>query len=245
MPTNQDRVDLYRRLAAPFPEEAVERTRGDVTRRGYDTTGIKYQYVVNRLNEVLGVGGFRVEREFSVRDKEARSGQQMFDVTCDLVMQLGTWEAGQFLPFAEARGTGGHVSACEADARKGAFTNGLKKCAAMFGCGRQAYEGTLDDDNVPADLRTEEPATGRSRLAEVSPVSAPRGAGSGRITSAQMAKLRELVDQVRGGDWDGFRADVRELHNVDVTYLSRSVASELIGGLIAESRQAPRKRGAA
>jgi hypothetical protein len=221
-----DTKAIYKALAAPFADEAVERTRGDVTRRGYDTTGIKYQYVVNRLNEVLGVGGFRVERQFSVREKEARSGQPMFDVTCDLTMWLGTWEAGQFVPFAEAQGTGGHVAASEADAKKGAFTNGFKKTAAFFGVGRQAYEGTLDDDNVPADGAPPPPPP-----PEVVP------ATGGRVTQAQLAKLRAIVDE-RGIVWAEFRDQVREDRGVTPEFLSRRAASDLISQLIARQRGA-------
>jgi hypothetical protein len=44
---------LYAALAAPFPEDCIQRTRAQTTGKGYDTTGIGYQHVVNRLNEVL------------------------------------------------------------------------------------------------------------------------------------------------------------------------------------------------
>ena len=36
-----------------------------------------------------------------------------------------------------------------ADALKGAITNGFKKTAAFWGVGRDAYAGTIDDDNTP------------------------------------------------------------------------------------------------
>ena len=57
--TNEEKKKLYAALSAPFPEEAIERTDGKLTGKSYSTTGIKYQYVANRLNEVLGVGGWR------------------------------------------------------------------------------------------------------------------------------------------------------------------------------------------
>jgi hypothetical protein len=71
---------------------------------------------------------------------------------------LGEWRDGAFATFAEAIADGGHTAMTEADARKGAFTNGFKKAAAFFGVGRQAYEGTLDDDSVPADEARVRPA---------------------------------------------------------------------------------------
>ena len=228
--------EVYRRLAEPFPEEAIQRTRADETRRGYNTTGIGYQFVVNRLNEVLGVGGFRVAREFTLREKQSRSGMPMVEATCDLVLQLGSWEAGQFIPFAEAPGTGGHLAASEADAKKGAFTNGFKKAAAFFGVGRQAYEGTLDDDNVPApDCRGPQPSQRRrppARSAAATNSDVPQRVTNGRVTSAQLAKLRQLVDQV-GGDWQRFREHVRGKHGINVEYTDMKLASALIDELIA------------
>ena len=250
MYTPDDLRDIYRRLAEPFPDEAIERTRGAVTKRGYDTTGVRYQHVVNRLNEVLGVGGFRVQREFVVREKQTRSGFTMIEATCDLTMQLGQWVDGNFAPFAEAVGTGGHSSATEADAKKGAFTNGFKKTAAFFGVGRQAYEGTLDDDNVPpvdADNegpppggRSWPPNGGNGRTARAAPASTAkengRSNGNGRVTSAQLSKLRELVDQI-GGEWPSFREHVREAHGVNVEYADKKLASELIDDLLATVRK--------
>jgi hypothetical protein len=46
---------------------------------------------------------------------------------------------------------GGPLASSEADARKGSYTNAFKKAAAFFGVGRQAYEGSLDDDNLPGE----------------------------------------------------------------------------------------------
>jgi hypothetical protein len=146
-----DRKRIYAALAAPFPPEAIERTDGRMTGRGYSTTGLKYQWIANRLNEVLGLGGFRVSRKVSVREVATAKGRPAFDATCEIVLQLGEWRDGQFVPFAEAVGDGGHTAMSQADAIKGAFTNGFKKTAAFFGVGRQAYEGTLDDDNQPVE----------------------------------------------------------------------------------------------
>ena len=38
--TNDERKKIYQLLSAPFPEEAIERTEGRVTGRGYNTTGL-------------------------------------------------------------------------------------------------------------------------------------------------------------------------------------------------------------
>jgi endogenous inhibitor of DNA gyrase (YacG/DUF329 family) len=231
--------EIYRRLAEPFPEEAVERTKASMTRKGYDTTGLKYQYIVNRLNEVLGVGGFRVQREFSIRDKQTKNGYPMCEVTCDLVIQLGQWVDGQFQVFAEATGTGGHTSSTEADAKKGAFTNGFKKVAAFFGVGWRAYAGVIDDDNQPAP-NYEPSATNHDN--DWDGQNAPtenwgdQSRSNGRVTSKQIGKMRELVDEL-GGEWSGFRQHVTEKHGVRVEYADRKLASSLISGLMTSVRK--------
>jgi len=213
--------NIYLELSKPFPEEAIERTKGAETHKGYDTTGIKYQYVVNRLNEVLGIGGFRVDREFTMLEKTSSSGKPMYEATCDIVMQLGSWDNGAFIPMAEAVATGGHSSSNVADAKKGAFTNAFKKAAAFFGCGWQAYAGILDDDNVPQHQTGDSPS-GADRKPEPP---------SGRVTHAQLGKLRQLVDQV-GASWDDFKAHVHGRYNKQVQYISKREASQLIDELI-------------
>jgi hypothetical protein len=147
--TSEEKKKLFKILSAPFTDEAIERTNGRVTGKGYDTTGIKYIYIVARLNEVLGIGGYRTDQSVKVREGTTAKGRTVFDASCDLTLQLGEWMDGKFVAFAEAFATGGHQSVSEADARKGSYTNAFKKAAAMFGCGQQAYMGTLDDDNTP------------------------------------------------------------------------------------------------
>ena len=60
--TSAEKKAIYAALAAPFPEHCIQRTEGRLTGRGYDTVGYGYQHVANRLNEVLGVGGWRAHR---------------------------------------------------------------------------------------------------------------------------------------------------------------------------------------
>ncbi|ACG72771.1 conserved hypothetical protein [Anaeromyxobacter sp. K] len=61
--TPEQKKKLYQALCAPFPPEAVERTDGSKTGRGYDTAGVKVQWIIDRLNEVVGIGNWRVTRE--------------------------------------------------------------------------------------------------------------------------------------------------------------------------------------
>src|SRR3954471_24497720 len=108
--TDNDKKRIYKELAAAFTDEAIERSDGRVTGRGYSTTGIKYQYVVNRLNEVLGLGNWRTHREITVKPFTNIKGRPAFEATCDLVLELGEWLDGKFVPWAEALADGGHTS---------------------------------------------------------------------------------------------------------------------------------------
>jgi len=158
--------EQYQQLAAAFPDNTIERTRGSQTHKGYDTTGIKYQYVVNRLNEVLGVGCFTIDRNFRTIEGQTKRGQSFYETTCDIIMRLGEWQDGKFIACAEACGTGGHKAFTIADAEKGSFTNGFKKTAAMFGVGWQAYAGSIDDDNIPYPNGQPAPQTTQQKPAQ-------------------------------------------------------------------------------
>lgn len=252
------RKKIYAALAAPFSESCIQRTEGRLTGRGYDTTGIGYQHIVNRLNEVLGLGGFRAHRTVSVKEIKRTNGRPAFEVICDLTLELGEWVDGKFVTFAESLADGGHVASSEADARKGAFTNAFKKGAAFHGVGKQAYEGTLDDDNVPEE-HIGSPATQPTRSTNLAPVPAvpasvatqlqqtPQGyvrTGApvdtrpvqperNRLSSKQLAAIWSIARKI-GVEQAGFRAQVKARFGVQLEFLSRSQASELITNLNAQ-----------
>lgn len=213
--TDEKKKQVYASLSAPFPPDVIQRTDARDTGKGYPTSGIGYQFIVNRLNEVLGIGGFRVSRTLTVRETKTNSGRPSFEAIAEVQLALGEWVDGAFVPIAEAIGDGGHTSTSEADARKGAFTNGLKKAAALFGCGRQAYEGSLDDDNVPE--RREPARADRNRL-------------SGR----QLNALNSLARQ-HGLEQVAFRERVKRDFGVLPEYLSSEAASRLISDMSARA----------
>jgi len=242
--TREERIKLYAALAAPFPEEAIERTEGAKTGRGYDTTGVKYQYVVDRLNEVLGVGGFRTDRTITVRPITTAKGRPAFEAIAEVRLELGAWTGGEFLVFAQAWGDGGHTSMSESDARKGAYTNALKKAAGFVGPGRDAYRGTIDDDHVPTDesvapTRNVLPVTPHVAAAPRPVPHATSGAHNvrDRLSSKQYGALRSL-SQAAGYDAPRFKEFVRTKYGVEAAHLSRSQASDLIGLLIAANNGA-------
>jgi hypothetical protein len=240
--TAEEKKKIYAALSAPFPENAIQRTEGRITGRGYDTTGIGYQFICNRLNEVLGVGGWRAHRTVTVKTITTSKGREAFEAICDLTLELGSWENGDFIVFAESLSDGGHTSTSEADARKGAYTNALKKAAAMFGCGWQAFAGTLDDDNVPSDLPAE-PATHRPSSAPVPithhqqpalPPQASRMASPAparnRLTSKQLAAIWAISRKL-GHEQQAIRQHIKATFGVQPEFLTREQASQAIGAL--------------
>jgi hypothetical protein len=87
----EQKKKLYQQLCAPFPREAVERTNGKQTGRGYDAAGVKVQWIIDRLNEVVGVGNWRVTRETFVHAATTGSGRKIYEAWSDVALQLGEW----------------------------------------------------------------------------------------------------------------------------------------------------------
>ena len=237
MYTKEELKDIYNKLSQPFSEEAIERTEARSTGKPYATTGIKYQYIVNRLNEVLGIGSFKVKHEFEIRERQSKTGNFLYEAVCDLVLQLGRWDNNQYMPFAEATGTGGHIGSTLADAKKGAFTNGFKKVAAFFGVGWQAYAGCLDDDNQPCPVEVKDPFHEHFNQSK-EPTN-----GNGRITNSQLEKIQELVGEVGNGDFKAFKQYIKEQYNSTLEYLDKKTASNIISELITIARKQSSSNG--
>jgi hypothetical protein len=235
--TFEERKKIYLALSAPFGSEAIERSQGKLTGRGYDTTGIKVQFIINRLNEVLGPGGWRARRETVVREINTSNGRKAYEATSSVILELGEWTNGTFVAFADAVADGGHVALSEADARKGSYSNALKKAAAMVGgVGRQAYEGSLDDDNVPVEnvapgtAATESPKDGGQGQRTTSPATPARN----RLTSKQLNAVWALARRV-GYQQQELRSMVKTRFGVQPEFLTRDQASQVIAGLATES----------
>jgi hypothetical protein len=131
---------IYQKLSAPFSDDAIQRTKGTETKKHYDTSGIGYQYLVNRFNEVLGNQWGYDWEVLKTIEGQYGSGKPNYEIT----VKVSIWclSPGNFRTLV-----GSHISSVHGDALKGAITNSFKKTAAMWGVGRQAYEGTLDDDS--------------------------------------------------------------------------------------------------
>ena len=159
MLTAEKLSELYLELAEPLPEEAIEESFASETKKGYNTVGYGCQYLINRMNEVLGPAHWRAIDEIVVKNiGSTQGGKPIYDITMKMTVKIGNpiskesdeGTVSYFDVIAEQSSYGGHISyGTLADALKGAHTNSLKKTLALFGVGRQAYEGIPPQGNKP------------------------------------------------------------------------------------------------
>jgi hypothetical protein len=142
----ENKKSLYSKLIEAvdaLPENARQDTKGKDTKKGYDTSGYGYQFLVNVLNEVVGLGNWGMTYKILKEMKGSyQSGTEYFDITSEVTIWIMDGEKK-----AEFSNVGGHQSRTYNDALKGSITNGFKKTLSYFGVGKKAYEGTMDEDN--------------------------------------------------------------------------------------------------
>lgn len=148
---------VYEALKKPLPPEARQHVSKEENPLNFEMTGYIRQFVDNRFNDVLGVDHWAVNTAIlydGFEDEKQQEGR-MREILMKVTIVLGNWaivekpERGQplldFIPLAERTGFGGASSTSRANAYKGALTDTIKKVAAMYGVGRQAYEQTIDE----------------------------------------------------------------------------------------------------
>jgi len=166
--TVNDLNKLFPLLRAPIRQDAVEATKGHQTGKGYDTTGYGYQALVDRLNEVVGIGHWdALVTDTTYTEGKYSTGRLKFVYELNIRLEIGypvikeDPETGlpkrHWVMVAYKEMVGTHESPVRGDAYKGAYTNGLKKCVGFFGPGADAYLGIIDEDNqpLPPDLQGE------------------------------------------------------------------------------------------
>lgn len=130
---------IYEELKKPFPAEAYSVDNS----RGFNLTSIKAQYVVERLNEVLGIDGWELTGDY----KEVEGGVLFIG---SLIINDGyKGHKQEAIGFSAIKKNIG-------DAYKGAKTDALSKSASLFGLGNEVFKG-----NVAPPVKR--PATTRSR----------------------------------------------------------------------------------
>jgi hypothetical protein len=172
--------EILKELAKPLSEDAIQRTKKEETKKGYDTTGYSYQYIIDRFNEVCGEKWSFEWKLLKEIQGTYKSGAPYFDLTVEVIIVVGDWKGRSCI--------GGHTAMNYGDALKGAITNGFKKAASFWGPGREAYAGTIDDDNKPL------PDSDVNR----------NGHGSEVDTEIQKQKARQQLDGLPQNIKDGF-----------------------------------------
>jgi hypothetical protein len=116
-------------LREPFPQEALSADSS----RGFELTSIKAAYIIERLNNVFGFGGWKYRYvPFTREDNEI-----LTEVTLSVKDNENNWYS---IPNA-----GGHdmVSNRITDARKSAITDGINKCASFLEIGIDVFKGNV------------------------------------------------------------------------------------------------------
>jgi len=142
-----------------LPPEAIQRSYGVDTHKGYDTTGYGIDWLWELLVAEFGPSAIIASvADVQWEETETKSGRRKYVASLRSTIRI-MGEESEVL--AEASAFGGHEAFLRGDALKGAETNALKKALARWGIGIEAYKGTIDDDNKPLPE-----APGPSRQAE-------------------------------------------------------------------------------
>jgi hypothetical protein len=191
--------------------------------------------VVERLNEVFGLNGWRVVNEV------VENGR--------MVVVKGALKIPKYNVHIEQYG--GNDNPDRGDAYKGACTDALSKCASYLGIGMDVYKGLHDE---PLKNGSNAPASGRDRAAATASATAGRSASAdGRARNAEpttsrnmagrFSSMRSVLGAAAYGEILG-RHGYREVTNIPSLEKAREVYRELLDSFRARFSEAMRALGA-
>lgn len=166
--------EILEKLKTPLPPEAVS---PNPERPGLSV--IKVIYVVERLNDVFGLNGWRVVNQV------VESGR--------MVVVKATVTVPEYGIMIEQYG--GNDNPDRGDAYKGACTDALSKCASYLGIGMDVYKGLRDERLKVAPSSNGFPPT--SRYATGRPPSSSRKCPAG-LTTTNMAERFATIRRIIG-----------------------------------------------
>lgn len=221
-------------LERPFPAESLKKRQGP---SGIVLTYAEIQIYVDRLNEAFrGIWSWEVLRREQVEDQLIVEGR----LTAGGVTKTGMGGAA----ITRRRDGGGMVSL--ADDAKTAEADAIKRACRLLGIGRELYCADDSTDRPAVAVKTAAPQRMPAKAARPAPArqetqgAAPEkdvpAPAAGRVTTAQLAKLRELIIEA-GENWVEYRAAVRERHGINVEYADRALASTLISERLAGAQR--------
>lgn len=133
--------DIYSKLTKEFPKEAYS----ILYRKNAELTSIKAQYIVERLNEVFGLGGWRFDGEW----KEVDDGVLFFGELSYVIEEGGE---NKVFTTGTIPGFSGTDVENRGDAYKGARTDALSKAASQIGVGNEVFKGLVKVESFKAKL---------------------------------------------------------------------------------------------
>lgn len=208
--------EVIAKLGEPLPPEAVS---PNPQKPGLSV--IKVIYVVERLNEVFGLNGWRVVNEV------VENGR--------MVVVKGALKIPKYNIHIEQYG--GNDNPDRGDAYKGACTDALSKCASYLGIGMDVYKGLRDDRlkdgaGVPPE-GCDGPVVATSTTSDrrVSPASPTRNTEPTGLTSRNMAGRFTSMRSVLGPSVYSEilrRHGYREVTNIPSLEKAREVYRDLL-----------------
>lgn len=162
---------IYKALSAEFPEEALSTDNS----RGFDLTSVKAQYVIERLNEVLGLSGWRFNGSYEKPGKGV-----IFHGTLEIWIH-DRWISHAATGYSDDKKNLG-------DTYKSARTDCLSKVASYFGVANSVFKGKV------------KPVKGGSKASDRQQKSAPKedpiymGTPEQKPGFSKMAQMQRITD---------------------------------------------------
>jgi hypothetical protein len=208
-------------LTRPFAKELIRH------RQGHDGTQLDYvpvQHYVDRLNE-----GFEHNWSFELTSREIIGEQIIVEVklTADGLVKTGLGGSA-----ISRRESGGSVVSL-ADDIKMAEADALKRACRLLGIGAELYANGHEEDG--GVISSPPPANGNGNNHEQRHVGShslpptplpPRE----RLTSAQLSAIKTIARK-QGLDPSAFRQSIKSKFGIELEYLTKKQASEVISTL--------------
>lgn len=215
------KTDVLVLLSGEMPKDSIQVAKKEKTNKGYDTTGVGYQWCVNRFNEVLGTQwGYEYKILKEEKGVYKKSGTEYYDITVEMSIWIGNEDTVRVC-------IGGHIAVVYADALKGAITNAFKKTAAFWGVGRQAYEGSLDDDISYPEVAEDKVSSGEIKYPNKNLPPA---------TEKQIEYINRLFKNLRMTP-EGVVSFLSEQKIESISNMNMTVAGDLIGVLLGKYKE--------
>jgi hypothetical protein len=180
---------------------------------------VPVQHYVDRLHEA-----FDHDWSFELTRREIIGDQILVEVKLTAAGLIKTGIGGA----AITRGEDNKTVLSLADDIKMAEADGLKRACRLLGIGSELYATEQDDDgNVISSPPRSVPAQHRAGPHSLPPSPLPPRE---RLTSAQLKGIKDRAKK-QGLDPAGFRKQIKTTYGIELEYLNRKQASEVITGL--------------